>query len=188
MTEIRACLIDLGAREDDLTPQEIERIANSSNLDGDEKIDFREFLIASAMGCFLHESASENNAPDFLVVKKGFQVVQNAFSLIDKDGSGEIDFEELKRAFLCMKADDEMMLERLKELDFNGDKSIEFPEFLYGLCAWVGLDDTDCETLEKELSPQMNNPGFNDHPIINADDFKSDESIKDREKLLGPEK
>ena len=31
-------------------------------------------------------------------------------------------------------------MERLKELDFNGDKTIEFPEFVWGITAWVGMD------------------------------------------------
>ena len=32
------------------------------------------------------------------------------------------------------------MRERLKELDFNEDQEIEFPEFVYGITAWVGMD------------------------------------------------
>ena len=32
------------------------------------------------------------------------------------------------------------MRERLKELDFNKDQEIEFPEFVYGITAWVGMD------------------------------------------------
>merc|ERR1719244_1716294 len=56
---------------------------------------------------------------------------------------------ELKEAFLAMKEDD-LILERLKELDFNGDSAIEFPEFVWGLSAWVGMDehhDDDIDSL-----------------------------------------
>ena len=67
-------------------------------------------------------------------------MAKEAFAKIDKDGSGQIDFVELKEAFVSMKEDD-LIIERLKELDFNGDKEIEFPEFVWGLCAWVGMDE-----------------------------------------------
>merc|ERR1711971_320812 len=91
----------------------------------------------------------------------GFEVAKEAFGKIDKDGSGQIDFVELKEAFVSMKEDD-LIMERLKELDFNGDKEIEFPEFVWGLCAWVGMD----EDLEEE--------NYDDDEDIKMDDLRLD--------------
>lgn len=146
-SEVRPLLIKLGATSSDLTNDEIERIIKTANLDGDEKIDFKEFLIAAAVGCFLNDShlQSNNNDDEFQRNRKGFIVVREAFDAIDIDKSGEIDFDELKTAFLAIK-EDALIMERLKELDVNGDKAIEFPEFVWGLTAWVGMDpDADDE-------------------------------------------
>ena len=84
--------------------------------------------------------------------------MKNAFDQIDTDGSGEIEFEELKTAFLSMKNDD-LLHERLKELDFNGDKTIAFSEFIYGFSAWVGMDNdfNDEESYDHETFAQYKN-------------------------------
>jgi len=111
-------------------------------------------LIAAAVGCFLkHETDGQSN--EFLTIRKGFEVAQEAFNKIDRDGSGRIDFEELQAAFLAMKQDD-LIYERLRELDFNGDKTIEFPEFVWGISAWVGMDDSDQNDDITERNSQTN--------------------------------
>lgn len=205
-SEVRKLLIELGAREKDLTDDEVDRIIKTANLDGDEKIDFKEFLIAAAVGCFLGHDAT-GQSEEFLAIRRGFAVAEEAFQKIDKDGSGEIDFEELKTAFLAMRQDDLVcpflfspktkeknnkkrfwdssfflfrfilhvlffifvcvcallclclcvvqILERLKELDFNGDKTVEFPEFVWGISAWVGMDEAD-EADETDVQSDMN--------------------------------
>jgi len=77
---------------------------------------------------------------EFGTIRKGFDVAKEAFTKIDKDGRGKIEFEELKIAFLSMKEDD-LIYERLRELDIHGNKSIEFPDFVWGISAWVGMED-----------------------------------------------
>ncbi|ETO11379.1 hypothetical protein RFI_25996 [Reticulomyxa filosa] len=157
---VKPILIELGAKPEELTDEIINEIIKTSNLDGDEKIEFKEFLIACAVGLFLKNSG-ENQSPQFQEIREGFLVVRQAFDKIDEDKSEEIDFEELRGAFLSMKQDD-LINERLKELDFNGDKTIEFPEFVYGMCAWVGMGGSDeDEIVDPEvLSPQLNNKFF----------------------------
>ena len=106
-SQVKPCLIELGANELSLSEDEINRIINTANLDGDDKIDFKEFLIAAAVGCFLKNDIDINNAStEFKLNRKGFEVAREAFDTIDVDNSGEIDFEELKGAFLAMKHDE----------------------------------------------------------------------------------
>lgn len=153
LSEIKPLLISLGANESQLTEDEIARIVDIANLDGDDNIDFKEFLIAAAIGCFLKDVDNENKNMDdnFLKIRKGFLVAKEAFSYIDEDGSGEIDFDELKQAFSSMKYNDDLIEERFKELDFDGDKNIEFPEFVWGITAWVGMGNgDDDETYDDE--------------------------------------
>merc|ERR1712228_424733 len=103
------------------------RIVDIANLDGDDNIDFKEFLVA-----------------------------KEAFSYIDEDGSGEIDFDELKQAFSSMKYNDDLIEQRFKELDFDGDKNIEFPEFVWGITAWVGMDDDDALDIDNFEDEDVN--------------------------------
>ena len=142
--KLKPVLVELGARRESLTTESLENIIHR-----EDKIDFKQFLTAAAVCCFLKADPEKENAY-FLTIRKGFEAAQLAFTRIDKDGSGRIDFGELRAAFLAMREDD-MIMERLKELDFNGDKHIEFPEFLYGLCAWVGMDDDDTDDNYNEL-------------------------------------
>merc|ERR1712154_538178 len=140
-SEMRALLIQLGADSELLTDDEVSAIFKTANLDGDDDIDFKEFLIAAAVGCFLNEKIDhEAQSAAFQKIRKGFLVAREAFDFIDEDDGGSIDFEELRQAFSTMRQDDETVRERLKELDFNEDQEIEFPEFVYGITAWVGMD------------------------------------------------
>ncbi|ETO23607.1 hypothetical protein RFI_13573 [Reticulomyxa filosa] len=165
-TSVKKMLIELGANPEDLTESKVDEIIKVSNLGGNEKIEFREFLIACAVGLFLRKGG-EHHSTRFQEIREGFLVffekivVRHAFEQIDENKSEEIDFEELKSAFLSMREDD-LIQERLKELDFNGDKTIEFPEFVYGMCAWVGMSGDDADDIEdpESLSPQVNNKNF----------------------------
>jgi len=153
-SEVKPLLVQLGANATQLTDDEISRIVKIANLDGDDVINFKEFLIAAAVGCFLNEAITDENvneqSAEFKKLRKGFVVAEQAFHHIDEDKSGVIDFEELKHAFSTMKSDN-LINERLKELDFNGDKSIEFPEFVWGITAWVGMDP-DGDDLELSMT------------------------------------
>lgn len=101
--EVRPLLIQLGAKSLALTDEEMEIIFNTSDLSKNQMMDFREFLIAAAVGCFLKEQRNESSlSQEFLFIRKGFEVAREAFDTIDTDGSGEIDFEELKAAFVAM--------------------------------------------------------------------------------------
>lgn len=105
--QVRPLLVELGAKSSELTDEEIDRIVTTANLDGDDKIDFKEFLIAAAIGCFLSDKIDqETQSNEFKKIRKGFDVAKEAFDYIDDDNSGEIDFEELKKAFSAMKHDD----------------------------------------------------------------------------------
>jgi Ca2+-binding EF-hand superfamily protein len=159
---VRPILVELGADEETLTDAFIDDLVKTANLDGDDKIDFKEFLIAAAVGVFLTEDAKGHaeRSEEFKIIRQGFLCVKETFDGIDVDLSGEIDYEELKTAFLSMRSDD-LIEARLKELDINGDKSIEFPEFIFGMCSWVGMEDDDESEDDYDLlSPQPNAKSF----------------------------
>ena len=93
----------------------------------------------------------DQRGPDFEETQKGFKVVEHFFKKIDRDNGGSVDPQELKAALFEASADggtsQEILEARFKELDFNGDGNIEFPEFLYCMTKWVMGDDVsswDC--------------------------------------------
>ena len=106
-SEMKKLLIELGADSEHLTDTEVARIFKTANLDGDDDIDFKEFLIAAAVGCFLNDSIDhEKQSENFKQIRKGFLVAKEAFDFIDEDNGGSIDFEELKAAFSSTKQDE----------------------------------------------------------------------------------
>jgi len=49
---------------------------------------------------------------------------------------------------------------RFKELDFDGNKDIEYPEFVYGFSAWVGLAEVLVACVCMMLTPLPTRLGF----------------------------
>ncbi len=140
-SQVIAVLIALGADPESFTKGSVEEIMQKANLDVDDVIDFKEFLITAAVGCFLRADPSTTElSPCFLSIRKGFEAAKKVFASIDRDRAGEIDFQELEWAFLAMP-EGEIIMERVRGLDFNGDKSIDFPAFVWALSAWVGPDE-----------------------------------------------
>jgi Ca2+-binding EF-hand superfamily protein len=97
--------------------------------------------------------------PYFEEVAYGFRVVRDAFDEMDDNHSGSVDTNELKNALFSTRfksdAHINVLEQRFKELDFNGDGDVEFKEFLYGVVSWVGLMD-DVEESDDDFSPLPN--------------------------------
>jgi len=164
---VKSILLELGGKPEILTDEEIERIVKVSNTNNrDDKMNFRTFLIAIAIGYFLKFDPNEQSN-EFVTIRKGFDVAKEAFGKINTDGSGKISFEELKTAFLSMREDD-LIQERLRELGFNGSKEIEFPDFVYGISAWVGMDDDDDNASDQNF--QNNGYSTSNVDTLNDDD------------------
>ena len=116
-------LRELGAAEANLTEEKINQLFKIANLDGgihcfvkthqkkpntktqkhknnkqqttkDDDIDFKEFLIAAAMGCFLTVSddeifnEKEKHSDLFIKQRRGFRAIEITFKKIDVDNSG----------------------------------------------------------------------------------------------------
>ena len=80
-------------------------------MDGDSDIDFKEFLIAAAMGVFLKTENVDKSrkSAKFSTIATGFMCVDRAFKKIDEDRSGAIDFDELKLAFLSSSGNTDLV-------------------------------------------------------------------------------
>lgn len=124
------------------TDTELQEMFHIADLDKDNNITFREFLIGIAVGYYLKVDSDKE---DFLAVQSGFKVVQQAFHHIDADGSGSIDVQEMKDAlwFGHSASDNCILEERFKELNFSDNNEVKLPEFIYAMSSWVGFYDDE---------------------------------------------
>ncbi len=90
-SQVITVLIELGADPESFTKGSVEEIVQKANLDGDDVIDFKEFLIAAAVGCFLRADPSTTElSPCFLSIRKGFEAAKEAFGKSTKTGRGRL--------------------------------------------------------------------------------------------------
>ena len=57
-------------------------------------------------------------------------MLRNAFRELDKDNSGTLEIEELKKAFASCNMSDKEMNELFYKIDFNQDGQLNYTEFL----------------------------------------------------------
>merc|ERR1711959_812342 len=124
----------LDALGENLTETEVDKMVAQVDKDGSGEIDFDEFLYM--MRCKLD---NEDNEKD----------IQDAFNLLDKDGSGFIEAHELKHIVtdFCGKLTDVHVDQLLKENDLDGDGTLSYPEFkrLMTFSSLGGEDGTEYE-------------------------------------------
>ncbi|OMJ92407.1 hypothetical protein SteCoe_4854 [Stentor coeruleus] len=94
--------------------EEIEKIMKKADSNNSGYIDYTEFVIASAKSEMLLCNSN----------------LEQAFKAFDTDGNGKISAEELKGILgNGLKANDEIWLKLIKEVDENGDGEIDIDEF-----------------------------------------------------------
>lgn len=138
-----------------LTVVEGKTISVDDLQNNDEAISFRDFVVGFAHlfprgnvkkteAKFTKLESESSGKADRVI--EAFKIMAEMFSTIDEDDSTEITFDELKAAFggldLSGGSGASSIYEtRMKELDFNNDKQISFPEFSIGITAWVNFTD-----------------------------------------------
>lgn len=101
----------------DPTEEELARMIQSVDDNGNNEIDFQEFLI------LMSSNKSNSNDPD--------RELKDAFAVFDTDGSGLISRSELKRLMnnLGQTLSDEELDAMMSEVDKDGNGEIDFEEF-----------------------------------------------------------
>jgi len=105
---------------------------------------FKDLILAL---CWILKDGEENlkreeDNAKYDEIINGFKIVRDMFTQIDVDGSGEISFQEFTDAFADISfGNDGIQEKRMRELDFNNDKEISYPEFCVGISVWVGFVD-----------------------------------------------
>ena len=116
--EIRKCLIKLNQEQNlKISNKEIQDIFNSIDVNNSKKIEYTEFI--SSM---LEESA-------YCKEEKLIEV----FRLLDKDGSGKISKDEIKKALNNERLREKDVSNFIKKFDLDGDGEIDYYEFVNGM-------------------------------------------------------
>ena len=95
-----------------ITEEQVDAMFKAVDLDGNNCIDYTEFVMATM------------NEKDLISNEK----LKAAFRLFDKDGSGTISPEEIRKV-LGINSSDKHLAELVAEIDENGDGEIQFDEF-----------------------------------------------------------
>ena len=113
-SELGTVMRTLGQNPSEL---EVETMIREVDKDGNGEIDFEEF-------CKLMVRQMEQNEPAEELVE--------VFRLFDKDNNGQIDWYDLGVAFKSIgeKVPDEDLKEMIEEHDHDGDKALNFNEFV----------------------------------------------------------
>ena len=95
-----------------ITEEMVDAMFNAVDLDGNDCIDYTEFVMATM------------NEKDLITNDK----LKAAFRLFDKDNSGTISPDEIRKA-LGIDSSDKHLNSLIAEVDENGDGEIQFDEF-----------------------------------------------------------
>ena len=116
--EIRKCFIQLNEEQKlNISTQEIQDIFNSIDLNNSKKIEYTEFITS-----MLEESAYCKE-----------EKLMNIFRLLDKDGSGKISKNEIKKALNNEDIRDQDLNIFIHKFDLDGDGEIDYTEFVNGM-------------------------------------------------------
>jgi len=103
--------------DDPFLKDQVHNIIKSVDADNSGTIEFDEFLCLMSDPKYSHLAKDEH---------------RQAFEMFDKDGNGQISVAELKHAFrsLGQRLDDDEFDAIIQEADLDGDRHIDYEEFL----------------------------------------------------------
>ncbi|KAF6163092.1 hypothetical protein GIB67_013791 [Kingdonia uniflora] len=146
LEELKKCLHKLKVH---LTEKEMEDLFQSCDVDGNEGIQYNEFIVLLCLIYLLmdHSATSSNASGMGLQLEDTFNTIVEAFLFLDKNGDGKLNRKEMVRAlnqaFPLEKSPRHISKIRFEEMDCNNSGSVSFKEFLFALTNWVGIDADD---------------------------------------------
>ncbi|PIA36030.1 hypothetical protein AQUCO_03400136v1 [Aquilegia coerulea] len=148
--ELKKCLETLQLH---LTGKEIEDLFQSCDVDGEEGIQFNEFIVLLCLIYLLMEPSSPHPTSKMgSELEATFNTIVEAFLFFDKNGDGKLNRKEMVKAMNeaspWERSPGHITKTRFKELDSNKCGQVSFKEFLFALINWVGFETDN----EEELS------------------------------------
>jgi len=96
------------------------------------------------------------------LTEEQIQEFKEAFTLFDKDNNGTISKQELSTVMrsLGLSPSEQEVTDLMNEIDLNGNKSIEFSEFLTLMSRQLKQNDSEMELLEAFKVFDKNGDGY----------------------------
>ena len=120
--------------------------------------------------------------------------IREAFNIFDSNGSGSIDYKELKAAMkaLGFETKKEEMQKVISEIDADGSGEIEFPEFMQMMTGKLGAVDSREEIMKLFQQFDSRDQGFIEFDDVKRmattlGEIRSDAELKMMVDLLGTE-
>ncbi|XP_043704866.1 probable calcium-binding protein CML22 isoform X2 [Telopea speciosissima] len=149
--ELKNCLSKLQLQ---LSEKEMEELFHSCDFDGNEGMQFNEFIVLLCLIYLLIEPSRSSHTTSKMgsaQLEETFDTIVQAFLYLDKNGDGKLNQNDLVRALNegspWERSPGHISKTRFKEMDWNKNGKVSFKEFLFALTNWVGIDTDD----EKEV-------------------------------------
>jgi calcium-binding protein CML len=139
----------------DVSQEECEKVFHEADLYQNNKLSKKEFIVCLVLGYVLGHlklDAKKGVLQDEHAneLKWAFAQIIGAYLLFDVDASGDLSRDEVlnqlhhKTGVFQDKGAQQMMSEeRWKELDWDGDGTISFREFVWAFQSWISIDGDD---------------------------------------------
>eukprot|EP00898_Chlorokybus_atmophyticus_P006309 jgi/Chlat1/667/Chrsp104S01153 len=143
--DLKSCFARMGVKASD---EEVTELFEESDMNHNDNISFREFLIALAILYLTRKPSEVEGGKDMVELEKTLEVIVDAFLHFDRDADGYVTKHEVCAVFneSSPGASGGMLSsKRFDEMDWDGNGKISFKEFLFAFEGWVGVEDEEDE-------------------------------------------
>ncbi|XP_058093634.1 probable calcium-binding protein CML22 isoform X2 [Magnolia sinica] len=145
--ELKKCLQKLQLH---LTEKEVYDLYHSCDVDGNEGIQFNEFVVLLCLIYLLMEPSTAPSTTSRMglpQLEATFDTIVEAFLFLDNNRDGKLNKNDMVRALNgaspLEKSPRHVSRRRFKEMDWRKNGKVSFKEFLYTFINWVGIDADD---------------------------------------------
>merc|ERR1740124_401478 len=126
-------------------PPEVIPVHSENSNENNETIKFRDFLILTSRVYLDNKEKLDLENETIKEIGKGFDLVKEMFDVIDEDGSGFIEKDEFKQTLMPLTNNENLVNERMDELDLNHDHQVSQDEFMFDV-----IDEDGSGFIEKD--------------------------------------
>ncbi|XP_010023705.2 probable calcium-binding protein CML22 [Eucalyptus grandis] len=141
--ELKKCLDEVQLH---LSEKDMEDLFHSCDIDENQEIRFKEFIVLLCLIYLLKESSSTNETEKVgsPSIQATFDTIIEAFLFLDKDGDGKLKKKDVIKALNDTspreKSPRHVTRKRFKEMDWRRKGNVSFREFLFTFIDWVGVE------------------------------------------------
>ncbi|XP_030553211.1 probable calcium-binding protein CML22 [Rhodamnia argentea] len=141
--ELKKCLEEMQLH---LSEKDMEDLFHSCDIDENQEIQFREYIVLLCLIYLLKEASSTNETEKIgsPSIEATFDAIIEAFLFLDKDGDGKLKKKDvikaLNEASPTEKTPRHVTMKRFKEMDWGRKGKVSFREFLFTFVDWVGVE------------------------------------------------